>query len=113
MKFLRRTAGCTKLVKKRNTEILQELNINSVLEHLDQYRNNWKQHAQRMDRSRIPPQIMTYGPKGIRSLGKPLKLWRVTVTGHRYYVLERRRLSSHTVYCPFQRLVLPPTSDAE
>jgi hypothetical protein len=82
MKFLRRTAGCTKLGKKRNTEILQELNINSVLEHIDQYRNNRKQHAQRMDRSRIPPQIMTYRPKGIRSLVNPLKLWRETVTGH-------------------------------
>jgi hypothetical protein len=35
MKFLRRTAGYTKLDKKRNTEILRELKINSVLEHTD------------------------------------------------------------------------------
>jgi hypothetical protein len=54
MKFLRRTAGYKKLDKKRNTEILREFKINSVLEHIDQYRNNWKQHVQRMDRSRIP-----------------------------------------------------------
>jgi hypothetical protein len=53
IKFLRRTAGYTKL-DKRNTEILRELKINSVLEHIDQCRNNWKQHVQRMDRSRIP-----------------------------------------------------------
>jgi hypothetical protein len=33
MKFLRRTAGYTKLDKKGNTEILRELKINSVLEH--------------------------------------------------------------------------------
>jgi hypothetical protein len=33
MKFVRRTAGYTKLDKKRNTEILRELKINSVLEH--------------------------------------------------------------------------------
>jgi hypothetical protein len=45
MKFLRRTAGYTKLDKKRNTEILRELKINSALEHVDQYRNNWKQRA--------------------------------------------------------------------
>jgi hypothetical protein len=40
MKFLR-TTGYTKLDKKRNTEILRELKINSVPEHVDQYRNNW------------------------------------------------------------------------
>jgi preprotein translocase subunit SecA len=72
----------TKLDKKRNREILRELKINSVLEHTDQYRNNWKQHVQRMDRSRIPRQIMTYRQKGKRSLGRPLKLRTETVTGH-------------------------------
>jgi hypothetical protein len=82
MKFLRRRAGYTKLDKKRNTEILLELKINSALEHIEQYRNNWKQHAQRMDRSRVPRQMMTYRAKGKRSLGRPLKHWRETVTGH-------------------------------
>jgi hypothetical protein len=70
---MRRTAGYTKLDKKRNTEVIRELKINSVLEHTDQYRNNWKQSVQRMDRSRIPRQMMTYRPKGKRSLGRPLK----------------------------------------
>jgi hypothetical protein len=82
IKFLRRTAGYTKLDKEINTDVLRELKINSVLEHTDQYRNNWKQHVQRMDRSRIPRQMMTYRPKGKRSLGRPLKRWRQTVTGH-------------------------------
>jgi hypothetical protein len=82
MKFLRRTAGYKKLDKKRNAEILWELKINSVLEHIDQCRSNWKQYVQRMDRSRIPRQMMTYRPKGKRSFGKPLKRWRETVTGH-------------------------------
>jgi hypothetical protein len=80
-KFLRRTAGYTKLDKKRNTEILRELKIHSVLEHTYQYRNNWK-HVQRMDRSRIPRQMMTYRQKGKRSFGRPRKRWRETVTGH-------------------------------
>jgi hypothetical protein len=62
------------LDKNRNAGILRELKINSVLEHIDQYRNNWKQHVQRMDRSCIPPQIMTYRPKGKRSLGTILSL---------------------------------------
>jgi hypothetical protein len=82
MKFLRRAAGYTKLDKRRNTEILREFKVNSVLEHIDQYRNNWKQHVQRMDRSRIPREMMTYCLKDKRSLGRPLKRWRETVTGH-------------------------------
>jgi hypothetical protein len=73
MKFLRRTAGYTKLDKKRNMEIIRELKINSVLEHTDQNRSNWQQHVQRMERSRIPRQLMTYCPKGKISLGRPLK----------------------------------------
>jgi hypothetical protein len=80
MKVLR-SAGYTKLDKKSNREIRQELKINSVLEHIDQYRNNWKQ-VQRMDRSRIPRQMMTYRPKGKRSLGITLIRWRETLTGH-------------------------------
>jgi hypothetical protein len=82
MKFLRRTTGYTKLDTKSNMEILRELKINSVPEHIDQYRNNCKQHVQRMDRSRIPRQMMTYRPKGKRPLGRPIKRWRETVTGH-------------------------------
>jgi hypothetical protein len=38
-RFQRRTTGYTKLDKKRNTEILREVKINSVLKHIDQYRN--------------------------------------------------------------------------
>jgi preprotein translocase subunit SecA len=74
MKFLRITAEYTKLDKKRNTEILRELKITSVLEHIDQYRNNWKQHVQRMDRSHIPRQMMTYRPKGKDPLEDPLNV---------------------------------------
>jgi hypothetical protein len=81
IKFLR-TAEYTKLHKKRNMEILRELKINSVLEHIDQYRNNWKQHVQRMDWSRIPRQMIIYRLKGKRSFRRPLKRWRETVTGH-------------------------------
>jgi hypothetical protein len=55
------------------------LKINSVLKHIDQYRI---QYVQRMDRSRIFRQMMTYRPKGKRSLGRPLKRWRETVTVH-------------------------------
>ena len=82
MKFMRRTAGYTKLDKKRNSDILQELQVSSVMDHISTYRNNWQQHLQRMDRTRIPRQILNYYPRGTRSLGRPLKRWHETVTGH-------------------------------
>jgi hypothetical protein len=91
MKFLRSTAGYTELDKKINTEILRELKINWVLEHIAQYRNNWKQHLQRMDRSRVPQQMMTYRPKGKRSLERPLKRWSGTVTGHWGLIRVRKK----------------------
>jgi hypothetical protein len=81
MKFLRRRAGYTKLDKKINMKSLWGLKINSVLEHVHQYRNNWKEHMQKIDRSRIPRQMMTYRPKGRRSLGRHLK----------QYMLGKRR----------------------
>jgi hypothetical protein len=71
-------------------EVIRELKINSVLEHTDQYRDNWK-HVQRMDRSRVPRQMMTYRPKGKRSLGRPHKRWRETVTGHWGLIRVRKK----------------------
>jgi hypothetical protein len=62
----------TKSDKKRNTEIFREFKINPVLEHIYQHRNNWKQHLPRMERSRIPRQMMTYRPKGKRFPWKTL-----------------------------------------
>jgi hypothetical protein len=81
MKFLRITAGYTKLDKKRNTEILRELNINSELENrpIGITINNM---CKEWTGVRIPRQMMTYRPKGKRSLGRPLKRWREAVTGH-------------------------------
>jgi hypothetical protein len=55
---------------------------NAKYKHTDQHRNNWKQHVQRMDWSRVPRQMMTYRRKGKISLGRPLKCWGETVTGH-------------------------------
>jgi hypothetical protein len=54
-------------------------------------RNNWKQHVQRMYRSRIPRQMMTHRPKGKRSLGRPRKRWRETVTGHWSLIRVRKK----------------------
>jgi hypothetical protein len=76
MKFLKRTAGHTKLDKKR----IRELKINSVLEH-------------RPIQEQLETTYAKNGPESYSStnddlsyptpsLGRPLKRWRETATGH-------------------------------
>jgi hypothetical protein len=74
---IQRSLGNWKIIQCQNT---------------DQYTNNLKQHVHKMEQSRIPRQMMTYRPKGKRSLGRPLKRWRDTVTGHWGLIRVRRRM---------------------
>jgi hypothetical protein len=78
MRFLRRTAGCTRWDHKRN-DIFTELQISQITEFICQYRTNWKEHADRMSSDRIPKKIQKYQPKGKRNLGIPLKRWKDSV----------------------------------
>ena len=63
MKFLRRTAGCTKFDRKKNVEILQELQIDSVLETNQHSRTRWRNHMLRMSSRLILHQILNVQPK--------------------------------------------------
>ncbi|KAJ4425680.1 hypothetical protein ANN_27876 [Periplaneta americana] len=80
MRFMRRTAGCSLLEHRKNVDILQELKMDPVVNFVQQYRHQWKKHAERMDRTRWPKQILTYVPRGKRKLGRPRKRWHETVT---------------------------------
>ncbi|KAJ4434296.1 hypothetical protein ANN_22848 [Periplaneta americana] len=82
MRFLRRTAGYSLLDHKRNELITKELKITPIYEYLNHYRQKWLNHVNRMDRSRLPTQILRYIPHGRRSLGRPLKRWTESVTDH-------------------------------
>jgi hypothetical protein len=55
-----------------------------------------------MNRTHIPRQMMTYRPKGKRSLGRPLKRWRETVTGYAMYFrpLPRQRDVTLVLFFP-------------
>jgi hypothetical protein len=48
MNFLRKTKGCEKQDQKTNELIRTELNIYPVNDTIEQYRNNWLQHINRM-----------------------------------------------------------------
>ncbi|KAJ4434293.1 hypothetical protein ANN_22845 [Periplaneta americana] len=73
MKFLRRTAGYTLLDRKRNEEILEQLEVESVEEKISRYKFNWLDHVRRMENSRIPKIMTQYKPRGHRRPGRPLR----------------------------------------
>jgi hypothetical protein len=48
MSFLRRTAGYSLWDHKRNEDILTELQISQITGFIHQYRENWKEHVDRI-----------------------------------------------------------------
>ncbi|KAJ4435157.1 hypothetical protein ANN_23733 [Periplaneta americana] len=73
MKFFRRTAGYTLLDRKRNEEILEQLEVESVEEKISRYKFNWLDHVRRMENSRIPKIMIQYKPRGHRRPGRPFR----------------------------------------
>jgi hypothetical protein len=52
-------------------EIMEELKIEPELEHEGKQRQSWRDYVKRMDRKRIPKQILQYMPWGRRSTFLP------------------------------------------
>ncbi|KAJ4445485.1 hypothetical protein ANN_07293 [Periplaneta americana] len=75
MKFMRYTAGYTKWDHKRNEDVMEELRLEPVINHVKHYQNNWVNHLHRMHRDRIPKVMLHYRPNGKRSLGRSKKRW--------------------------------------
>jgi hypothetical protein len=50
-----------------------ELNIYPVNDTIEQYHNNWLQHINRMQDTRLPGRALQYRPSGKRDLGRPKK----------------------------------------
>jgi hypothetical protein len=53
--------------------VLKELKVEPILDYICRYQNNWREHVNRMSRTRIPKAIKYYQPRGKRSLGRPMK----------------------------------------
>jgi hypothetical protein len=75
VKFMRWTAGYTKWDLKRNEEVLKELKVEPILDYICRYQNNWREHVDRMRRTKIPKAIMLLPTKGQEILGRPMKRW--------------------------------------
>jgi hypothetical protein len=75
MRFLRRVKGCTRADRIRNVDIRAELNIYNINNRLEENKEKWKEHIDRMTETRIPKLILQYQPKGKRDIGCPKKRW--------------------------------------
>jgi hypothetical protein len=57
-----------------------------MIDYIKHYQESWRSHVNRMKAGRFLKAILRYQPKEKRSIGRPMKRWRVnlkTVTGHK------------------------------
>jgi hypothetical protein len=81
MRFLRSVTGYTRLDKIRNEIIRQELKISGIQDVGLKYKQNWINHLERMDNTRLPKYALTYKPRGRRDRERPRKRWQRDDTG--------------------------------
>jgi hypothetical protein len=76
MKLLRPLASYASYDHKTNDSIRRELQTDSILDKIDEYRRNWLLHLQIIPQNRIPLKSFHYNPQGKRTIGRPKKRWR-------------------------------------
>jgi hypothetical protein len=64
--FLRSVKGYTRLDKIRSEIIINELEISETQEVSIKHKQNWTNHLQRMDNTRLPKHAFNYHPRGRR-----------------------------------------------
>ena len=75
MRFLRGVKGYTRLDKIRSEVIRKELEISGIQDVKSKYKQNWFNHLERMDNTRLPKHARNYKPRGRRDRGRPRKRW--------------------------------------
>jgi len=75
MRFLRRVKGCTRLDKIRSEVIRKELEISGIQDVRFKHKQNWINHLERMDNTRLPKHARNYKPRGRRDRERPRKRW--------------------------------------
>jgi len=75
MRFLRNVEGYTRLDKIRSEVIRKELEISGIQDVKSKHKQNWINHLERMDNTRLPKHALNYKPRGRRDRGRPKKRW--------------------------------------
>jgi len=74
-RFLRSVTGYTRLDKIRNEVIRKELEISGIQDVRLKYKQNWINHLERMDNTRLPKHALNYKLRRRRDHGRPRKRW--------------------------------------
>jgi hypothetical protein len=75
MRFLRSVKEYTRLDKIRNELIRKELEIFGIQDVRSKHKQNWINHLERMDNTRLPNYAHNYKTRGRRDRGRPRKRW--------------------------------------
>jgi len=81
MRFLRSVTGYTRLDKIRSEVIRKELEISGIQDVRLKYKQNWINHLERMDKTRLPKHALNCKPRGRRDRGRPRKRWQCVDAG--------------------------------
>ena len=71
MRFLRSVTGYTRLDKIRSEVIRQELEISGIRDLRLKYKQNWINHLERTDNTKLPKYALTYKPPGKKESRTP------------------------------------------
>jgi hypothetical protein len=61
--------------KKKIKQIREKLKVKSIVSEIDEYRQNWTSHVERMENFIFPKAALHYEPRGRRDPGRPTKRW--------------------------------------
>jgi len=81
MLFLRSSKGYTRLDKIRSEVIRKELEISGIQDVRPKHKQNWINHLERMDNTRLPKHALNYKARGRRDRGRPRKRWQCVDAG--------------------------------
>jgi len=81
MPFLRRAKRYTRLDKIRSEVMRKELEISGIQDVRLKHKQNWMNHLERMDNTRLPKHALNYKPRGRRDRGRPSKRWQCVYAG--------------------------------
>ena len=81
MRFLRSVMGYTRLDKIRSEVVRKELEISGIQDVRLKYKQNWINHLERMDNTRLPKHALNHKPRGRKDRGRPRKRWQCVDAG--------------------------------
>ena len=81
MRCLRSVKGYTRLGKISNEVVRKEPEISGIQDVKSKYKQNWINHLERKDNSRLPKHAVKYKRRGRRDRGRPKKRWHCVDAG--------------------------------